>query len=78
MEEHLVHGASWRNCGHDVSAATVGAHRQAAADDLAQRGQVRRHAEVVLCPTTSYPATTTSSHLGEGQQTGETNYTHVC
>ena len=33
---------------HDVAAAAVRAHRQAAADDLAQRRQVGRDAEVLL------------------------------
>ena len=46
----LVDRAAWRYLGHDVGASAEGADRHAAADHLAERRQVRRDAEVRLCP----------------------------
>mmetsp|Transcript_66663 Transcript_66663/g.201211 ORF Transcript_66663/g.201211 Transcript_66663/m.201211 type:complete len:353 (+) Transcript_66663:271-1329(+) len=46
----LVHRPRGGHHLHDVPAAAVGAHRQAAADDLAHGRDVRLHAEVLLRP----------------------------
>mmetsp|Transcript_15205 Transcript_15205/g.35590 ORF Transcript_15205/g.35590 Transcript_15205/m.35590 type:complete len:361 (-) Transcript_15205:349-1431(-) len=45
----LVHGSSRRHHLHDVSASTIGAHRQASTDDLAHGGHVGSHTKVLLC-----------------------------
>mmetsp|Transcript_29086 Transcript_29086/g.93389 ORF Transcript_29086/g.93389 Transcript_29086/m.93389 type:complete len:431 (-) Transcript_29086:39-1331(-) len=47
----LVHGASRSNHLHDVPASAIGTHGQATADDLAQTGDIRGHAEICLCTT---------------------------
>ena len=41
----LIHGTAGRDLFHDLPPAAVSAHRQSAADDLAQTGQVRLDAE---------------------------------
>ena len=46
----LVHGAQWGELLHDVAAAAECADRHAAADDLAQGGEIRTHAIQGLRP----------------------------
>ena len=45
----LIDRADRRDHLHDLPASAVCADRHARADDLAERGQIRRHAEVSLC-----------------------------
>jgi hypothetical protein len=45
----LKHFACGQNVIHNISAATVSANRQSAADDFAERCEVRAHSEQRLC-----------------------------
>ncbi len=62
----LVDGALGRHHLHDVAAAAVGAHGQAAADDLAQTGDVRLDAEHGL--GTAEAEAEAGDHLVEDQE----------
>ena len=44
----LIHRTQRRDLAHDVGASAVGRHRQAAADNLAERRQIRPDAETLL------------------------------
>ena len=44
----LVHGTQWRDLGHDVRPAPVGADVEATADDLAERAEIGRDVEQAL------------------------------
>ena len=44
----LVDGADGRDAIHDLGRSAVGAYRQPAADDLAERNEIGRDAEAIL------------------------------
>ena len=62
----LVHRSKRGHHLHDIPAASVGTHGQAATDDLAQAGDVRRHPVQSLGTTVAHPEP--GDHLVEDQE----------